>query len=246
MSEHAHTEAAEQRAFSIGTLIAAAALALFTVSVLIGAWFAAVVTSPVAVPSLVGLPTAQASRLLAELRLKDGAATYDVTSDFPAGTITGQQPGQGAPAAVGGTVNVRVAVPPRAVVVPDLRLVDSELARTALSQQLLSAKLLYAYSTDIESGRVIEQLPRAGDSAMTGSQAALVVSLGPGTGGKTVPLVVGRDLAQAQSLLGHATFFASLRSVIATDAPAGQVVDQLPSAGSRVGASSEVILSVAQ
>jgi beta-lactam-binding protein with PASTA domain len=98
----------------------------------------------------------------------------------------------------------------------------------------------------VATGLVIEQLPRAGDTALTGSPAALVVSMGPGLGGKPVPSLVGRPLTVARSKLASATLFVSaVRAVGAKDVADGVVVDQAPSAGLVVPVSSGVTLAVA-
>ena len=92
---------------------------------------------------------------------------------------------------------------------------------------------------------MIEQLPRAGDGAVTGSSETLVVSLGPG-GGKSVPSLLGMSVGEASVAASSATLFAVARPVVANGVANGTVVDQVPSAGSVVPVASGVTLSVAQ
>jgi beta-lactam-binding protein with PASTA domain len=73
----------------------------------------------------------------------------------------------------------------------------------------------------------------------------LVVSLGPGSGGKVVPVVVGMQVSAARSRLAAARLFAQERSVVAGGVRSGTVMDQAPAAGSRVAVGSTVALSVA-
>ena len=166
------------------------------------------------VPLIAGMTPEAASTALAAAQLKDGNAHYFVTRD------------------------VQVAEIPRQVTVPDLVLAESDIAQQVLDGNLLQPKVVYAWSTAIETGRVIEQLPRPGDIAATGSSTVLVVSLGPGTSGNVVPRVIGVSLGVARSELASQTLFPDPRSVLATGVPAGTIVDQAPSAGSIVPAAS--------
>ena len=190
------------------------------------------------VPRIAGMTPDQASKALAAAQLKDGRAHYFVTRDFPAGRIVSQSPAPGTRLAPGTAVDVQVAAVPRQVTVPDLVHAESGVAEQVLDGNLLRPEVLYAWSSAIETGRVIEQLPRPGDTAATGSSTVLVVSLGPGTSGNVVPRVIGVPLGVARSELASQTLFPDPRSVVATGVPAGTIVDQAPSAGSIVPAAS--------
>jgi serine/threonine-protein kinase len=246
MIAHADTAPEGQRALSIRTLIAGLAGLVFVAVAGVGFWAYQTVSAPTTVPLLAGLTPAAASKLLASAHLADGIAYPSVAPGLALGRVSAQAPAAGARVRQDSRVDVQVAVEPHPVTVPDLGLRYAEPSQAALASLMLQPKLLYDYSTAVESGRVIEQLPRAGGSAMTGSEVALVVSLGPGTGGQLVPPVVGMSAGAAGVLVRHATLFTSQNSVPDSAVASGTVLDQIPSAGSRVVATSEVVLSVAR
>ena len=197
------------------------------------------------VPLIAGMTADAASEALSAAQLTDGRARYDVTRDFPEGRILAQTPAPGTMVARGTSVDVQIAKAPEQVSVPDLVFADAATAESALSGLLMHPSLRYAYNKNVATGLVIEQLPRAGDTAPSGSACVLVISLGPGTGGQVVPNVVRLLLGPARSQLTSQTLFAEARSVEATGVADGTVVDQAPSAGSIVPATSIVTLSVA-
>jgi eukaryotic-like serine/threonine-protein kinase len=206
-------------------------------------WMAAL--KRVTVPNLVELTPAEASRALEAAHLDDGRANYRVTHDLPSGVVVAQSPAPFAQVARFSAVDVTIATAPKTIVVPDVVLGDAESAEKYMRGLLLAPVLLHAYTNTVPAGRVIEQLPRAGDSAATGGAVVLVVSLGPGLGGKVVPAAVGVDVSQARSRLAAARLFAQERPVVAGRVRGGTVMDQAPAAGSRVAVGSTVALSVA-
>lgn len=202
-------------------------------------------SQPVVVPNLVELTPAEASRVLEAAHLDDGRADYRVTRDLPAGVVISQSPAAHVKAARFSAVDVTIAVVPKSIAVPDVRLGDAKSAEQYMSGLLFKPIVLHAYTDSVPTGRVIEQLPRAGDVAATGGEVVLVASLGPGLGGKAVPAVVGTRLSAARSRLASARLFVRERPVIAGGVPGDTVVDQAPAAGSRVAVGSTVVLSVA-
>lgn len=202
-------------------------------------------TQPAVVPDLVELTPAEASRALEAAHLEDGRAEYRVTRDLPAGVVISQQPAAYAKTARFSAVNVTVAAAPKSMDVPDVRLGDARSAEQYMGGLLFNPIMLHAYTDSVPTGRVIEQLPRAGDVAVTGGEVVLVASLGPGLGGKVVPSVVGTRLSAARARLASARLFVRERPVIAGGTPGDTVVDQAPAAGSRVPVGSTVVLSVA-
>lgn len=197
------------------------------------------------VPAVAGMTAASASKALSAARLKDGRARYYVTRDFPAGRIVSEYPAPGTLVAPGTAVDVQIADTPRKVTVPDVGFADAATAEKTLSYLVFRPTRRYAYSKDVATGLVIEQLPRAGDVAATGSSSVIVVSLGPGTGGASVPNLIGEQLRAARSRLTSETLFADVRTVVADGVADGTVVDQAPAAGSAVPAASTVAVSAA-
>jgi beta-lactam-binding protein with PASTA domain len=211
----------------------------------VGAWYFAKATMPVPVPALVSLTPNTAGKILTGVSLGQGKATYRVTKEFPAGRIIDQSPAPYSNVAPGSPVNITIAVAPKPAVVPDVVGAALSDAQAILEYELFKPNVLYAYSTSIHSGDVIEQLPRAGDTASTGSDDVIVVSLGPGTPGIVVPKMVGETFAQASRDASDTRLFVQPRAVTATGTPDGEIVDQAPSAGLLVPVGSNVWLSVA-
>jgi beta-lactam-binding protein with PASTA domain len=199
----------------------------------------------VVVPSLVELTPSEASKVLEAAHLDDGRVRYHVTRDFPPGVVSGQSPAPFTEAARFSAVDVTVACAPTMTVVPDVTLGDAKAAEGYMRGLLFSPIVLYAYTSVVSTGRVIEQLPRAGDTAATGDVVVLVASLGPGTRGKSVPAVVGKRLSVARSELASARLSARELPVIAPGVAVGTVIDQVPAAGSRVAVGTTAALSVA-
>lgn len=235
---------AERRGPSLAMVLVAAGIAVLAAAV-IGVWFYVSVTSPVTTPVVVSLTPNAADNVLRRARLTSGKATYHVTADFPAGLIIRQSPLPYARVVQGSPVDIEVAVQPKTIAVPDVVGADSSYAQSVLNYNLLTPTLLYAYSKITSTGKIMEQLPRAGDTAVTGSAEAIVVSLGPGVPGITVPRMVGKTLGVAVSLAASATLFAQPRTVVATGRPNGTVVDQAPAGGTLVPVGTNVWVSVA-
>lgn len=197
------------------------------------------------VPDLTNMAPAQAAHVLESVGLVPGAATYVRSSLVQSGTVAEQTPAPLERVSSGTKVAITLAIGPTTATVPDVRLAGRPDAEQLLASLGLTVRVIGAYSREVPSGRVIEQLPRAGASAEGGEPSVLVVSLGPGTGGKSVPSVVGRTLTKATLELDRATLIPSVLPVVAQHAAEGTVIDQVPAPGSRVGVASQVVLAVA-
>jgi eukaryotic-like serine/threonine-protein kinase len=234
---------AVRRLSPIGVAIGLAAAVL--IAAVVGVWAYAAVSMPVAAPSLVSLTPTAADAVLRAAHLTSGKATYEVTKAFPAGRIIAQSPAPYARVAQGSPVNVKIAVAPKPIPVPDVVGAESSRAQSILSYVLLKPTVLYAYSKTTRADEVIEQLPRAGDTALTGSADVIVVSLGVGVPGSVVPSMIGKKFAEASAIASDTRLFVQPRAVTATGTADGTVVDQAPSPGTIVPTGTNVWLSVA-
>jgi eukaryotic-like serine/threonine-protein kinase len=233
------------RAAAVRTVALVALGVLAVGAVVAGGLLWVTASERVTVPDLVELTPAEASRALEAAHLDDGRANYRVTRDLPSGVVVTQSPAPFARAPRLSAVDVTIAVAPKTIAVPDVGLGDAKSAEQYVRGLLFTPVLLHAYSNAVPAGRVLEQLPRAGDTAVTGGDVVLVVSLGPGFGGKVVPVVVGTQVSEARSRLAAARLFVKERPVVAGNVRSGTVMDQAPAAGSRVTVRSVVALSVA-
>jgi serine/threonine-protein kinase len=197
------------------------------------------------VPDLTNMAPAQAAHALGSAGLVPGAATYTRSSLVQSGTVAEQSPTPLERVSGGTKVGIAIAVGPTTAVVPDVRLAGRPDAERFLAGLGLSTQVIDAYSQEVPSGRVLEQLPRAGATAENDEPVVLVVSLGPGASGKSVPTVVGKSLAKAAVALDRVTLIPSAQSVPTQHVAVGTVMDQVPAPGTRVGVASRVVLAVA-
>lgn len=160
--------------------------------------------SEVTVPDLDSLTLDAATDRLAALRLGVGAITRN-PSEAETGTVIGQEPPAGRSVAVGSSVDLTVAAPPKREV-PDL----SGLTTTGATDKLTSAELRLGRvdkrTTDGEAGTVIGQQPAAGASVDRGTSVNIVVAKAPVRRARPVPDVVGLRLPEAIRALDEADF----------------------------------------
>jgi beta-lactam-binding protein with PASTA domain len=242
--EHHDASAAESTGFkrSLAWVVAGVG-ALVAVSAAFSAFTA--VTAPSRVPALIPSVPRVAEAALRQNRLVPGAARYVPVRGFTPGLIIAQSSRAFSQVPSGTVVGVGIAVEPSITAVPDVVGAERQMAEDGVRFKLFEPRLLYSYSPTVEAGRVIEQLPRAGDTAETGTSVTLVVSLGTGAKGMIVPSLVGSKLSAARSKLTSATMFAQVREVVTDTASTGVVVDQVPAAGSLVELATQVALAVA-
>ena len=221
---------------AFGVVVAAA--------LVLGGWLFVYSRTPVSVPDVVALTPAAAEQRLIAAGLKAGNARLVATKEFAAGRVIAQEPKPPATVARGSSVDVSVSVTPTALLVPDVTYLAQGAAERALRATVLVPVVLSQYSAAVPIGDVVSQLPRSGDTAFSGSNVFVVVSLGPGTKGSIVPDLVGKTTRQAASLLASQTLFPYARNVDATGAAAGTIVDQAPEPGSTVVVGSSVAIAV--
>ena len=77
-------------------------------------------------PDLVGQPVSAARAMLERQHLSLGRETAQVTSERPAGVVTGQDPKPGTVLQAGAVVNVWYATPPRVATVPGNRIPSTD------------------------------------------------------------------------------------------------------------------------
>jgi eukaryotic-like serine/threonine-protein kinase len=193
------------------------------------------------VPDVKGKTPAQAEAVLLAAGFKSGKVTYDESAQGAAGAVVAQDPAAGVSAAQGSVVNLTVAGP-QPVKVPSVVGQTKETAIAALAATGLTlGDVTESFSTTAAPGAVIAQRPPAGSEAPSGSPVALTVSVGQQP--VSVPAVVGKTYPDASAVLSRAGLKAA-KTDKADSAPAGAVVDQSPSAGTKVAPGSTVTLVV--
>ena len=199
----------------------------------------------IAVPSVVGLPIAEAQRkirgsnLRFEVRLMPSARTV--------GTVLAQSPVAGAKLGPGGGIDLVVAKRidgPTEVRVPSLRGSSAAEAKTSLRELGLHWSVVEVASAE-SRGTVVGQTPAAGTELEKGKTVALRVSTGPAL--IAVPGVVGLEEQSARTELQNAGFEVTVVDHSATDpAEDGTVIEQDPVGGTRAERGTLVTISVAR
>jgi hypothetical protein len=97
---------------------------------------------------------------------------------------------------------------------------------------------------DQPADAVLLQSPKAGHGAAT-PRVDMLVSAGPKEASYVMPYVIGQNESDVQRRLEQASLQHKANYVTAPEWPHGTVIDQSPLAGMRIGASTEVQLTVA-
>jgi serine/threonine-protein kinase len=197
----------------------------------------------VRVPSVVGLPYADADRRLASLGLKASRGRERPSADVPSNAVVAQSPLAGETVNAGAEIVLDVSEGVERASVP----ATVGLARTDAERVLREAGLALGdvseQASDSARGVVLLSNPTAGMTVPRGTRVALVLSAGPGE--VTLPDVVGRDGPSARGLLEQLGLqLAPLEYDSLSALPSGTVVAQTPAAGSAVANGSLITLRI--
>jgi len=200
-----------------------------------------------AVPSVTGLPVADARTQLESAGLQAVEAETRPDPDHPPGTVIYQNPAAQAQVKLGRRVYLTLSGGEALVIVPQLRgrsLRDAKFALERYGLQL--GAVSYEPSTVYPENTIVAQSIGADARAARGSRVNISVSEGgTAAGGVTVPNVVGRTVSEAERLLlaqklavGNITYQLSYELIPNT------VVEQFPRAGEPVAVGGKIDLFV--
>jgi serine/threonine-protein kinase len=165
---------------------------------------------------------------------------FEVASNRPVGTVTGQDPAGGQTVNKGSAVRINVSSGPAAVSVPDVIGLQYADAKASLENEGFSVQRRDVDS-DEDAGTVVDQSPSG--SAKPGSTITLSVSKGPTT--EEVPDVTNQDEASARSALRAAGFTVRVQTEDVTDpALEGIVLAQDPTGGEQAEKGAIVLITV--
>ena len=170
-----------------------------------------------------------------------------ITSDLRVGTVIEQQPAEGTLVKRGSVVRLQVSAGqegPELIDVPNVVGMPFDRAKTRLARfSVERAERPRTERSSAPEGQVIEQSLRASSRAAVGSAIVLTVSSAPRATVEIfeMPNVVGRSFADATRSLAE---FKVSRSDIAGTEPRGQIIAQLPAAGSTLLPGDQVSLQV--
>ena len=120
-------------------------------------------------------------------------------------------------------------------------------AKSALTNAKLTAKVIEEFNDKVAKGTVAYQAPLAGVKVAPGTTIAIVVSLGAkpvNPADVTVPDLTGKTAEEAAQVLGDLMLLTQEVMIPDADAPYGEVLGQLPAAGTTVPQGSTVIIDV--
>ncbi|MFJ8661383.1 Stk1 family PASTA domain-containing Ser/Thr kinase [Streptomyces sp. NPDC093795] len=196
----------------------------------------------IAVPQLVGQTVEAANGLAANAAVKLQQAGTE-RCDQPTGSICRQTPvaEAGAKMETGGTVQVYVSEGAPLVEVPDVNEKSQESAETLLKEKGFKVKVEQEES-DEDPGTVLRQNPQGGTKAEKNSEITITVAKQKL---KTVPPVVGNQLAQADQQL-KALGFVVVTEEVDSEKPKGEVLEQTPNGNASAAEGAEVKLRVSK
>ncbi len=194
-------------------------------------------------PNLVGKDVGEASKALRSngliLRVADR-----VYSDVPINQVVRQTPPPGMLMKVSQQAHVVLSLGQRELQIPplegnSLRVSRIELLRGGLQVGEVSSVNLPELGTDV----VLQQNPKPGRGAAT-PRVDMLVSAGPKEQAYVMPYFMGLNEIDVQHRLDQANLHRKINYVAAPQWPHGTVIDQSPLAGTRIGANTEVELTI--
>ncbi len=194
-------------------------------------------------PNLVGKDVGEASKALRTkgliLRVADR-----VYSDVPINQVVRQTPPPGMLMKVSQQAHVVLSLGQRELQIPplegnSLRVSRIELLRGGLQVGEVSSVNLPELGTDV----VLQQNPKPGRGAAT-PRVDMLVSAGPKEPAYVMPYFMGLNEIDVQHRLDQANLHRKMNYVAAPQWPHGTVIDQSPLAGTRIGANTEVELTI--
>jgi eukaryotic-like serine/threonine-protein kinase len=195
-------------------------------------------------PNLVGKDVGEASKALRSKGLLLRVADR-VYSDVPINQVVRQTPPPGMLMKVSQQAHVVLSLGQRELQIPplegnSLRVSRIELLRGGLQVGEVSSVTLPDHASDL----VLEQNPKAGRGAAT-PRVDMLVTNPAKEAAYVMPYFMGLNEIDAQHRLDQASLHRKINYVAAPQWPHGTVIDQSPLAGTRIGASTEVELTVA-
>jgi beta-lactam-binding protein with PASTA domain len=200
----------------------------------------------IALPDFKGMTAKEVGAFLNSHRLV-GKEIQAQTVKVDKGLCYKQSPGPGDQTAQGSTVTYWVCSGKPVVTVPDLKGMTESQAQAALNKKNLTyAGQKAKYSSTVKKGLVVSQTVPAGTEVVTGTSVEVYLSKGPHSTLLTVPQCVGQQKNDVLPDLRLDGFQNIVVDMITSSKPAGVVVKQKPTAGTRIHPTEQVILYVSK
>lgn len=199
----------------------------------------------VAVPSLVGLTTSDASAAVTKLGLKMKVGSETFNEDIPADRVLSSKPAGGGRLADGGTVVVEISKGPERYIVPNLvSLSIAEATNLLTPLHLTLDSQTQVFSDTVPQGYIISTYPLAGSKLKRDSVVTATVSKGVAP----IPVgdYVGKSGDQALTELSAAGLKPVSKLAYSDTVAAGIVISQRPAGGTNAEKGAVVTLVVSQ
>jgi serine/threonine-protein kinase len=192
------------------------------------------------VPTVKGLPQAQAAEALVAANLAVGTVKEAFDDKVEAGAVVSSAPKAGASVKPATAVDLVISKGPEPVPVPAVVGKKSGPAKDALVRAGLKSDVTQKFSEEVADGVVISVKPKEGTIVDSGTRVALVVSKGPPP--VTVPNLIDMPRGKAETTLRRL----GLRpNVVEGDfTPLNRVISQDPAAGSVIPKGSTVTIRI--
>lgn len=225
----------------VATAVAGFGLAFLLVAVLL--FPADDAPREVRVPSVMGLPFADAERRLKALGLVVTRGESRPSADVPKNAVVAQTPVAGETVNTGDAVVLDVSEGQENATTPALVGIPRDDAVKLLREARLELGEVTEQSSDTARGIVLSSSPAPGLGVPVGTRVGLVVSAGPVE--ISLPDVVGRQLGLARGTLEQlGLVVAPIEYDSLSSLPAGMVLAQTPAGGAPVAGGSTVTLRV--
>ncbi len=201
-------------------------------------------TSASTMIDVTGMTEEGAKEALEAKGINYGTTTYEYSDSVEAGQVISTDPAAGTSLSDSTVVVLTVSRGEKTVSVPSVRGLKKKAAKTTLTNSGLKVSVEEDYSDTVEKGYVISQTPSAGSTVSEGTTVTITVSLGAQVSYVSVPSLVGKSLATAQSTLSNFGLTCTYTQEYSDSKEAGIVISQSPSEGTSVEEGSEVSLVV--
>lgn len=195
-------EAKKKRLILIGAVVVALLLLGLIIVIATGVFSKA----EIQVPDVKGMTYQQAEKKLTDegLKIKEGDRVY--SAKYDEGEISSQDPDAGTKVKKGAVVTVNISKGASEDAVPDLIGMKEDEAKKKIRKYNFEVGEVKTAKSEKEAGTVIDQDPKAGSEAATGTKINLTISDGKGKGEGTVPDLKGKSVSEAKDAIVNAGF----------------------------------------
>ena len=192
------------------------------------------------VPSIQGLPLAEAQALLEKNSLVLGTIKETFNSSAPLGSVISSSPAIGVQVKKGTLVDLKISKGPDLIILNSYIGKSSDQALTELTDAGFKVISSFAYSNSVPIGAVISQSPKTGATFPKGTKVKIIVS--QGTESVFVPNVYSLSQNKATSLLEDLGLLVEVQ--IIGSRPDAVVTNVSPAVGTQVSRGSTVVITV--